>query len=176
VDSNYAKFRCDKARVVDIVNFYNGITLDRDTSFHRPNFVYRKGDIVSTYYDPQINEVCSSRIHYFKTQDAAISWWYRQKDKHPKNGVLTWWYDSGEKYRKLVYKERQLNGVRTFWYETGQKESECIFKDGKPDGVWTNWYKNGQKEDEGMYKMGRRDGVWNWFSPDGDIYRVRTYN
>jgi hypothetical protein len=49
VDSNYAKFRCDKARVVDIVNFYNGITLDRDTSFHRPNFVYRKGDIVSTY-------------------------------------------------------------------------------------------------------------------------------
>jgi antitoxin component YwqK of YwqJK toxin-antitoxin module len=148
VDSDYAKFRCDKARVVDIVNFNNGISLDKDSSFYDHNFVYRKGEIVSADYNPQINKVCSTGIHYFKTQDAAINWWYRQKNKYPMDGVYIDWYESGRKCSEQNYNQGQRDGLWTEWYESGQKKFEEDYKQGQKDGLWTEWYESGQKKYE----------------------------
>ncbi len=75
VDSNSAKFRTNKARVVTIVNPLTGEKMDKDRSIHDSTFIYTVGNIVRGRFDSNINEVCSSGIHYFKTYDAALDWY-----------------------------------------------------------------------------------------------------
>jgi antitoxin component YwqK of YwqJK toxin-antitoxin module len=133
----YAKFRCDKARVVDIVNFNNGITLDKDTSFYSCYFVYRKGEIVSTYYDLNLDNVCSCGIHYFKTRDAAISFWYRQKERHPMDGVYIDYYESGQKHQEIMYKQGLRDGLCIVWHENDREMFEGKYNDRQRDGIRT---------------------------------------
>jgi hypothetical protein len=42
VDDNYAKFRCDKALVVDITSVETERSLQKDKSFYREDFCIRK--------------------------------------------------------------------------------------------------------------------------------------
>ena len=130
VDKNYAKFRCNKAKVINITYAETGETMTHDVSIYDNNFEYRVGKVITTYFNKNINIVCTEGIHYFKTKEAALSWFYQQ-----------------------VYKTFP-NGKWTKCHKNGQKESEGTYKDGKKDGKWTEWYEDGQKKLSGSYKNG----------------------
>ncbi len=67
-NSDHAKFK-----VIKLVNPLTNESIDSDSSFFDSTFIYRKGEIVlSTQFDPNLNEVYGKGIHYFKTYKAAL--------------------------------------------------------------------------------------------------------
>ena len=145
VDGRYAGFRCNMAKVVNIVNVKTGETMVEDVSIYDDEFKYRVGEIVKTFcFNETINTVCTEGIHYFKTKEAALSWFYNQEDKIP-------------------------DGKWIRWHENGQKKSEGTFKDGKSDGKFMGWHNNGQKHYEGTFKNGQYGGEWIYWRSNGNI-------
>jgi len=130
VDDKYAKFRCNMAKVISIVNVKTGEMMEKDRSIFNNSFRYFSGEIVETCFNENMNEVCTSGIHYFKTKEVALSWFYKQDGRYPPDGKWKVWHDNG------------------------QKQLEGTLKDGKRDGNWTWWYNNGEKCSEETYKDG----------------------
>ena len=152
IDDKYAKFRCNKAKVISIKNVKTGELMKNDRSIYDWDFVYRVGEVVDTWFSRHINIVCSGGIHYFKTEEAALSWFYRQTDNKFPDGKWTTWHENGH---KKYFKDGKKDEKWTRWYENGNKNSEGAYKDGKLDGKWIDWHENGQKQSERTYKDGK---------------------
>ncbi len=191
VDDKYAKFRCDRAKVISIVNVKTGKTMENDNSIIRMKFIYSLGEIVKTNFDPDLNEICASGIHYFKTREAAVVWFYRQNDEKFPDGNWISWRENGQKFTEGTYKNGKAHGKCIGWrgngqklsegtYKNGKKHGKCIqfdvdgnkffegtFKDGKKDGKRTEWWSNGNKRSEGMYKDGEKYGEWAYWCNTG---------
>ena len=129
-DPLHAKFRCDKIHVISIINVKTNEEMNQDKSIYDESFIYKTGEIVScNNFDNNINIVCGKGIHYFKTEEAALSWFYQNTSYSFQNGKMTCWHDNGN------------------------KKYEVSYKDGKRDGTWTWWYKNGNKEWKERWNM-----------------------
>jgi len=140
VDKNYAKFRCDKAKVIDIINVKTGEKMKTDISIRDERFEYSLEKFVETDFYTDLNEVCAGGIHYFKTKEAAVSWFYR--------------ISSGDIGLREIIVMGWPDGKWSAWYENGQKKSEKTYKHGKLHGEVSTWYENGYKKDEEFYGNG----------------------
>ena len=76
INPDQAYFRTDKAKVIKLVNPVTTQNFIEDVSIYDPNFIYKKGEIVSTQFDPNLDVVEGKGIHYFKTYEAARSWYF----------------------------------------------------------------------------------------------------
>ena len=151
-NDKYAKFRCNRAKVVNITNVKTGEKMEKDVSIYDHKFIYRLGKIVKTDFDRYLNRVCTRGIHYFKTEETALSWFYSQKVKP--DGKWIEWYENGHKYSEGTYKDGIEDGKWTWWWDYGNKRSEGTYKDGKKDGKWIEWWDDGQKYSETIFKDG----------------------
>ncbi len=198
-NSDFAKFRTNKAKVVSIVNPETKEWLAEDCSNHYPLFVYKVGEVIETKYDSDINKVCSWGIHYFKTYVAAFGWYhigrpgtngkqivyhddgqkayeYNFKDGQPE-GKQEVWYENGQKEYKQYYKDGQLEGKQFSWHENRQKRYEHNYKDGLKEGKQEEWYDNGQKRREESYKDGKADGEHEgWYKNGQKAYEDNYRN
>ena len=171
INSDLAKFRTNKAKVVSIVNPETKEQLNDDCSKYYPLFVYKDyplfvykvGEVIETGFDRNVDEVCSRGIHYFKTYEAALSWYYQDHKKT--NGKYTEYYDNGQKQCEWNYKDRKKEGKQEGWYENGQKQYERNYKNGAHEGTEKGWRHNGEKNYEHNYKDGKlvekkREGIF----------------
>ncbi len=199
VNDKHAKFRCNKAKVLNITNVKTGELMEKDVSIFRHSFKYMAGEMRETYFNTDLNEVCAEGIHYFKTKEAALSWFYIENGKiYPDGKWTTWrengrkqsegtykdgkedgewvdWWKNGNKMYKRIFKGGKLDGKFICWYNNGQKESEGTFKDGIKDGKWTEWYNNGNKRSEGTFKEWERDGKWTFWYGNGQKKSEGTF-
>ena len=163
IDKIYAKFRCNKAKVISIINVKTQEKMEMDRSIYPSVFVYTLGEIRKTYFDENLDTVCTRGIHYFKTFEAALSWFYRQNNNFP-DGKWIAWHENGQKKHEETYKDHLHDGKWITWRDNGNKESEGTYKDMNRDGKWIDWWDNGNKESEGTFKDGDRDGKWiDWY-------------
>ena len=134
-DSLYAKFRADKLFVVKILNINNIESIKKIVNNnYKIKIIYKCDEIIiPDKFDENIDEVCSSGIHYFKTIDAAFY------------------------YKELP---RLFTGKWIYWHENGNKSYECEYIDGKETGKWISWYENKNKSSEGEYINGKLTGKW----------------
>ncbi len=174
INDKYAKFRCDRAKVVNIKNVKTGELMEGDLSIYDGGFAYSLEKIVKTYFNENLNEVCASGIHYFKNTKVALSWFYDQNNNFP-NGKWTEWHENGHKYSEGTYKDGKKDGKWIYWGVDGKKDSEGTYKDGKHDGKWTGWHKNGQKYSDEVYKDGEYDGKWTTWHDNGHKRAEGTY-
>ncbi len=76
VDSNYAKMRCEKARVLCIEKLLSGQIVSDNTvvySDYDSEFKYIKGDVLSvSNFDSDITKVCAPGIHFYLTKEATF--------------------------------------------------------------------------------------------------------
>ncbi len=80
VEFLHAKFRTNKVKVVSIVDPITDKEMEEDRSMYNENFTYRTGQIITeNNYCSNHDEVCAEGIHYFKTYEAALSWYYYNK-------------------------------------------------------------------------------------------------
>ncbi len=176
IDPLHAKFRTNKAQVVSMIDPFTKEPITEDTSLYDSRFTYEIGEIVKvTIFDNNINRVCASGIHYFKTYETAVSWYIRQKNIIPPDGTWRDWYESGQVEYERTYKNGESDGIWRWWYESGQLASEGTYKNGIRDGTWRYWYENGQLECEGIYKDEIRDGTWRGWHESGQLKYERTY-
>ena len=155
VNDKYAKFGCDRAKVVNITEVKTGARMVYDTSIYTCDFCYRMGKIVKSHFDGKLDIVCASGIHYFKTKEAALSWFYRQKNQNFPDGKWTKWYENGQKESEGTHKDWKHDGKWIGWHDNGKKYSEGVFKDGEKDGKWTWWFDNGLIGTQATFKNGR---------------------
>ncbi len=189
VNDKYAKFRCDKSIVIGITNVKTGEKMVEDVSIRDNKFIYNVGKIVETCFDEDLNRVCGKGIHYFKTEDAAMVWFYNQNENFPDGKIISW-HENGQKYCEGTYKDGERDGKWIWWWGNGNKESEGTYKDGIKDGKWTECYGNGQKKSEGTYKNeelvnnngqkkcdinGKEDGKWIQWWDNGQKKTEGTY-
>jgi hypothetical protein len=101
INNLYAKFRVDKLHVISIEDKDNNMKIDSiENSCYKYNkILYQTGETVTVSdYDLDLDTVCTTGIHYFKSREAA---WYWDKE------IIT--------------------GRNVAWYDNGQIEKECNF-------------------------------------------------
>lgn len=189
VNADFTKFRTDKVKVLSIFNITTNEEMDEDISNYISNFVYKVGTIIETGFD-DIYVVCGRGIHYYKTYEAALSWYYENNpndiEKHKFSGKLEGWDENGLKNYKYNYKNGLLDGKQEFgrhelnykngekdgkqemWYSDGSKGYIHNYKDGKYEGKQETWHYNGQKQYEHNYKDGKMDGKQEYWFPSGN--------
>ena len=104
-----AKFRCSEAKVLDIYRNRCGEVEKTNvaTSMKDRTFVYTVGEVVKVgNYDPVDDRVCGAGIHYYLSEEAAMSC----------PGVSN------------MIHITISNGVHREWDEDGKLVFECIFK------------------------------------------------
>ena len=129
-DTYCAKFRANKLQVVDIINkFDQSITCDSicNSVYKDKQMVYKKGEIIEVEeFNTNVNEVCTTGIHYYKTMKVAF---YLELEI-VRDGELISWRDNGGMLSKRTYKDGKREGEWIYWYDNGQMNTKAIYKDG----------------------------------------------
>lgn len=125
-DIKYAKCRANKLKVIGIIDIDNpNVTSSCIVNEYIDNFssnierklktTYTVNEIVEPdKYDEDINNVCSSGIHYFKTLERA--YYYKDANKnHKYTGYWADWGDSGNKILEGAYANGKKIGEWRFW-------------------------------------------------------------
>ena len=176
-DPDFAKFRCSKAKVLQIFSMpKDAPDLEKTTLSNIPRYyvkgeswypekkiVYQINQIITVdNYDENVEETCSRGIHYFKTMEAAF--WFSYSNCE---GLYRSYHDNGQKMIEgKINEEGTFIGKTDSWYENGQMKFEGEYASdgsGYNVGKWNLWYKTGQKSEEGEYASdgsGNKIGLW----------------
>jgi hypothetical protein len=106
-----AKYRCKEAKVVDIYKKFNSNKhLTSVKSDHNPSFIYTINQIVKVddYDDENDDDVCSTGIHFFLTEDAAYHYNLLQYISSNFNGRFVVYEDNGRKLYEYLYEKGRL--------------------------------------------------------------------
>jgi antitoxin component YwqK of YwqJK toxin-antitoxin module len=164
-DPLHAKFRTNKALVIDIENFETKEKMKEDCSRRDPDFEYKVGEEVKVDdYDEDIHEVCTTGIHYFKTKETAESWMGYKLD-----GLYRRWHENGQLESEANYKDGNLDGLYREFHENGKIKEEENYKDGNLDGLCRSWYCDGQLGEEANYKTGKLEGLYRRWTQTGKL-------
>ena len=174
VNRDTAKYRTNKAKVISIEDSDGKKYTSAITGFYdNKSLTYNVGEeVVSDEYDKDIENVCSSGIHFCLNKHVAELYGLDKIE----NGLYQQWYDNnGRKYKECTYKDGKREGLYQKWYIDGEKLLECIYKDDKLEGLYQEWYKNGQKLIECTYTDGRLEGLYQTWHYNSQIYEECTY-
>lgn len=170
-DPNFAKFRTNKAEVVSIENLFTGNAMDSDRSLSLGSFKYEVGKIVETEFNSNLNIVCTSGIHYFKTCEAAKCY-----------GLCAWsrsnveYYDNGAKCREYAWKEGKYLGYCKRWHDNGSLALESLYNnDGKLEGLYQEFNRNGIIRIKCNYENGEKCGIRELYSDSGELIERCPY-
>jgi hypothetical protein len=133
-DSKYAKYRANKLKTILIINKFDplDVIVEIQNSSYKEKKVYKTGEIIEIdEYDYNLEKVCSTGIHYFKTIEQSFFW-------------------------ELLGFNLTYTGKKIGWHENGTKSSEGEYKEGKREGKWIYWYEDGKIMKEREYKEGNK--------------------
>lgn len=145
----YAKFRANKLKVIliiSIINFNTDVTKNIvDTIINYYNNIstqYTVNKIVySNSFDQNLNNICTTGIHYFKTLKPAL---YFKKYSNNYSGIWMSWHNNG----RIALKMNIINGKKSGKYETwntnGQYNIIGEYINDNKSGNWIEYYDNGQ--------------------------------
>jgi antitoxin component YwqK of YwqJK toxin-antitoxin module len=192
-----AKYRTNKAKVLKIEDDDGKEYTEAVTGFFIvKSLTYKLNDLVKVSdYDMDVEQVCSSGIHFFRTKRIAELYgrnsienglfqrWHDNGEKDEectfrngkKDGLYQRWYENGRKWVECTYRNRKLEGLYQRWYENRQKWEECRLVNGMKDGLYQSWHENGQKWEEAMYVDGVKDGLYQRWYENGETWEDCTY-
>lgn len=165
-----AKFRANVLEVHKIINIE---TMEQSTFLCHEFYNYDIGASIPLLYevgkvvepdsfDPDLNNICSNGVHYFKTIDRAF--YYRNYDNLPLyTGRCIDWFDNGQKKLEGSYIKGKMNGKWTYWDTKGRISFDEYYSDGIRCGIWTSLYEDGNKAWEKHYYV-RAPGVYRYVS------------
>jgi antitoxin component YwqK of YwqJK toxin-antitoxin module len=176
-DSNYAKYRANKMKVICI--FLKSDPMEQlqfvKNTVHKDHIiVYETGEIVTAdSYDQCIDNVCSQGIHYFKSLEAAYYYLLENNDRY--TGKMYWWYDNGAKLQEAHYINGTKHGILTEWHDNGYKSKEFNYEHGDINGTYITWYENGDICTTYEYVNGNIHGTFRMWYPNGNIKKEHNY-
>lgn len=130
-DVRFAKFRADTLQVICIFSKTNPRIQSistRNTIFTGIQLLYKVGNIMCIdNYDTNLDEVCTTGIHYFKSVEAA----FHCELPNGYTGELITYYDDGKIEKKYNYQNGKIHGECTIWKHNGTTDLKCRFEYGK---------------------------------------------
>jgi antitoxin component YwqK of YwqJK toxin-antitoxin module len=149
IDPKYAKYRCNRAYVVYIIDMYEN-EYDKAISFYSKNkLLYEKNKIVLSNFDKDIIQENSNGIHYFTDKELALNYnipilYQEWKDE---NDIYKDYYGNGQLHKKIKYylddnKKIIYKNVQEY-YINGQIKKDYNLDINKYDGLYREWYKDG---------------------------------
>jgi len=148
-----SKFRCERAFVLDIYHSVDKtIHVEKGYGLHDTKFLYTVGEYVNVKdYDKDVENVCSSGIHYFLSEEPAFYWNF---DKSNYTGEWKDWYPNGQLQYHFFYKDGKLDGLAKIWCNNGQLLRQCFYTNGILNGESKEWNKNCALYIQKFYKNG----------------------
>ncbi len=153
IDRLRAKHRTARARVLSITDCGNELkTYEEATSDVDFYFDYRVGReaVPVQKYDPNVDRICGSGIHYFLTKDLAIDYYpvttLGTGPPYPNaTRVVQQWSDNGKTLElNLPFRNGLLHG-ECIDYKGLTKRWQCFFVNGKRQGSEKLWdHRNGK--------------------------------
>lgn len=145
VDPKFAKFRCSKAGVLDIYDPKTKESFFQASSIRNADFIYSNGYIheCEYKYDDYINEVCTSGIHYYLNEEAAIGYDDNKGQVVFHNGKTRFhYYSNGQIEIKYTIKKGKMHGKFVRFDGCGKLISESYYENNKL--LWRNKLENGK--------------------------------
>jgi antitoxin component YwqK of YwqJK toxin-antitoxin module len=173
-DKLYAKYRANKLLVKEIINKYDLTKCENVMSGgYAIQIEYKVNETVyPDNFDTNLEEVCSSGIHYFLNLKSAF---YYCLETENINGEYLNWYDNGQMYEKCNYVDGKMNGEYLEWYSNGQMMIKGNYVDGKINGELLKWHSNGQIFVKCNYVDGKRNGEYLEWYGDGQVMQKCNY-
>lgn len=163
-----AKYRTDKAKVINIYYPQTKNKLKKAYSIHctlNP-ITYEIGkDISVPNFDRNLENVCSTGIHYYKSIRPLNSYFYNgiNKDK------FVQYYDNGQPYREVEVLMNQKDGATRKWYYEGRLYKLSYYRAGKKHGIQMVWWPNGRVRWQISYKAGKPEGLYREWNDEGEL-------
>lgn len=117
IGENFAKYRCNKARVLSIIDKDTGNEVDSVKSNWDNSFIYEKNKIIhEPSYDMNHDVICTDGIHFFQQEKAAL---FFNKRPPPTNytGSYNQWDDNGAAVLRSDYVNGIKNGIYELFYK-----------------------------------------------------------
>lgn len=181
-DMSCAKFRANKLRVRLIVNITNlddvsNLVINTYADYNTHSTVcYQTNRIVEPDdFDNNIEVVCSSGIHYFKSIEPAFN--YNRDYLNEIDGLnCVWkqWHDNGDPMKEIRIVNGVADGIYREWFANGILKLEYNYVDGKLEGVQKEWHHNEQLKADFMMITGNLITYKQWHD-NGCLYIERSY-
>ena len=150
VDSEKAKYRSNKVKVLKIEDnrrkeYMTAVSI----CINDRKIEYVVGEVIETKFDNNIDNVCSSGIHFFLDKEVAKNYMLEKIE----NGVLISYHDNGSVEKEESYLNGDLFRLTRYWY-----------MDNNQNGICYTWNKTETKWDILRYKMGKLPEIfraWN---------------
>lgn len=183
VDKRYAKYRCDKAKVIDIEDCLGRKYSMAFSRFYRgyPSSKYILGEVITEKnYNEDVNVVCGEGIHFFIDKDVAFLYgldstirrYYEDRKLH---GEYKEWWDNGQLMIQGYYTNGKLHGEYKTWWDNGQLDTQCMYSNGLRTGEYTSWHKNGKLQLKKTYVDGKEQGEYKSWSDNGQLIQDSIY-
>jgi len=171
VDPIHAKHRCSEAKVLDIFHWKTGKKIESIGGLYNPKFIYTLNETITTKFDKNLELVCSSGIHYFKTLEQAENW----NLESPRDGKLIEYYGDGRKDSEYNIINGKIEGKHIQYYITGKILSITNFKDGRRNGKCEEFYITGNTWEVKNYKDEKLEGEYITYYENGNVKLIRNY-
>ena len=149
IDPTCAKYRCNRAYVIDIIDQNNIRYEIAESGFYSKKLIYQKGKITESEFNDDINIVNTYGIHYFLDIHMAIN--YKEPILHQiwsnEKNVYKDYYCNGQVHKKIKYyldsDNKIIYKIIQEYYDNGQIKLDYNLDINKYDGLYREWYMNG---------------------------------
>ena len=174
-DSLYAKYRTNKAFVLEIYDKDTKKQMNEINSDYSNKFKYRVDEsIQENKYDDNLEKVNTTGIHFFLSEEVAYFW-----NKKMYNDTFKRWYDNGKLERLCTYRNGLIDGLFQEWHElNGRIQFESNYLNGKLHGEYKEFYDNGLTKIQCNYRNGKLHKTYKkWYNNDlNSIAMLYNYN
>lgn len=164
IDYKHAKYRCNKAYVIDIRDMYNNSYEWATSIYYTKKLLYEKNKIIETEFDTDILIENSKGIHYFIDYDTALNYRIPILYQHWKNESMIYknYYNNGNIRKKIKYIMGSLENNKTIiykmiqeYYPNGQIKLDYNLAINKYDSLYREWYENGRIKKRLIYEKNK---------------------
>jgi hypothetical protein len=149
IDPVHAKYRCNRAYVLDIVDGnYNSYKFAA-SGFYSKKILYEKNKIIESEFDEDITIENGKGIHYFIDRDTALNYRVPILQQYWSNypNLYRIYYGSGQLHTEINYitdeNNRILYKIIQEYYSCGQIKLDYNLAINKYDGLFREWYESG---------------------------------
>lgn len=176
-DANYARYRCDSAKVISVKDMETGNELEGAISMFghsgQKKILYLKNEVVrSDNYNENPEVTFGAGIHFFLSEEPAR----HLSLKKPINGIYKDWYDNGRISTECLFKDGVLHGEYKCWHANGELEHQGNYDHGLRNGLFEIWFANGNLKHQYNYKDDHLHGECTEYYFNGNTQKVSNYN